>query len=155
MNRRRPGPGAAGRPSRPDATLRSVDDFVARVIRRLREEPGFSRNRHFVAFSSPEGRRALRVHRHLRSIEHDLSRGCRATVERTDDGVRVMLRAKSSMRTAWLSHAEYRILRTNPLVRSALDGAAACDDDHAGDAGARPAARPSSARSAASGSGPT
>ncbi len=152
MIRRRPGPAAAGRPSRPDATLRSVDDFVARVIRRLREEPGFSRNRHFMAFSSPEGRRALRVHRHLRSIEHDLSRGCSATVERTDDGVRMTLRAKSSVRMAWLSHDEYRILRPSPLVRSALDESAAGQADPGA---SRPAARASSARNAATGSDPT
>lgn len=152
MSRARRGPGAPGRPSRRDATLASVDDFVARVIRRLRAEPGFSRNRHFMAFSSPEGRRALRVHRHLRSIEHDLSRGCSATVERTEEGVRVTLRAKSSVRMAWLSHDEYGILRTNPLVRSALGEAAAAHSD-ADDS--RPAARARSACNAATGSDPT
>ncbi len=143
----------AGPRSRAGARLGSVDEFIARVIRRLREEPGFSRNRHFAAFSSPEGRRALRVHRHLRSIEEDLSRGCRATVEETADGVRVTLRARSSVRMAWLGHDEYRILRTSPLVRSALDAESAAHQ--AGEAGSRPAARDSNARTAATGSDPT
>ncbi len=99
-----------------------MEDFVERVVRRLREEPGFSRNRHYVAFSSPEGRRALRIHRHLRSIERDLSRGSSATVERQAARVRLTLRSSRGLRTAWLSEAEYRILCTSPLVRAALGG---------------------------------
>jgi hypothetical protein len=100
-----------------------VEDFVARVVRRLRQEPGFSRNRHFLAFSSPEGKRALRIHRHLRSIEHDLSRGCSATVERTGERVLVTLRSKSTVRRAWLSDAEFRLLCTSPIARSVLGSA--------------------------------
>lgn len=98
-----------------------MEAFVERVVRRLREEPGFSRNRHFLAFSSPEGRRALRIHRHLRSIERDLSRGSRATVERQAARVRLILRSPRGLRTAWLSADEYRILCTSPLVRAALE----------------------------------
>ncbi len=97
-----------------------MEEFIARVVRRLRQEPGFSRNRHFVAFSSPEGKRALRIHRHLRSIETDLSRGCVATLERTANRVMVTLRSKSSVRTAWLTEDELRILCTNPIARAAL-----------------------------------
>jgi hypothetical protein len=97
-----------------------VDQFVERVVRRLREERGFSRNRHFMAFSSPEGRRALRIHRHLRSIERDLSRGSSAEVDVSAERVRVTLRSKSGMRTAWLEPAEFRILCTSPLARAIL-----------------------------------
>jgi hypothetical protein len=97
-----------------------MDPFVERVVRRLRSEPGFSRNRHFATFSSPEGRRALRIHRHLRSIERDLSRGSSATVDRGSDRVRLTLRSKRGRRYAFLTASEYRILCTNPLVRSAL-----------------------------------
>jgi hypothetical protein len=122
-----------------------VDDFVARVIRRLRQEPGFSRNRHFMAFSSPEGKRALRIHRHLRSIETDLSRGCEATLERTADRIAVTLRSKSTVRTAWLTGDEFRILCTSPLARAAFEPAQG--------APARAAARTTSARSASAGSG--
>ncbi len=123
-----------------------MDDFVARVIRRLRQEPGFSRNRHFLAFSSPEGKRALRIHRHLRSIENDLSRGCEASLERTPDRVALTLRSKSSVRTAWLTEDEFRILCTSPLARAAFDGQ---------EARTRAAARASNARSARTGSGST
>ena len=99
-----------------------MEDFVQRVVRRLREEPGFSRNRHFLAFSSPEGKRALRIHRHLRSIERDLSLGSNATVERSASRVRLTLRSRSTLRTAWLTEDEFRILCTSPVARAVLAG---------------------------------
>jgi hypothetical protein len=95
-------------------------DFVTRVLLRLREDPGFSRNRHFLALSSPEGRRALRVHRHLRSLERDLAAGDAATVSREDERVRLVLRGRRGSRTAWLTRAEFRILLRNPVARAAL-----------------------------------
>jgi hypothetical protein len=97
-------------------------DFVTRAVERLRAEPGFSRNRHYLALSSPEGKRALRIHRHLRSLEHDLAQGCAA---RDSERVRIVLRGKRSFRTAWLSRAEFRLLCTSPIVRAALGDAAA------------------------------
>jgi hypothetical protein len=100
-----------------------MDAFVERVVRRLRSEPGFSRNRHFIAFSSPEGRRALRIHRHLRSIERDLAAGSAFTLGRDRDRIELTLRSHRGKRTAFLSSSEFRILCSNPLVRSALDGA--------------------------------
>jgi hypothetical protein len=98
----------------------SMADFVSRAVQRLREGPGFSRNRYFLALSSPEGRRALRIHRHLRSLERELSQGSSATVSREAERVRLMLRGKRSSRTAWLTRAEFRLLCTSPLVRAAL-----------------------------------
>jgi len=98
-----------------------VEAFVERIVARLRAEPGFSRNRHFVAFSSTEGRRALRIHRHLRSIERDLSRGSSATVVRGGERVRLTLRSKWGLRTAWLTHSEFRILCASPVARTALE----------------------------------
>ena len=124
-----------------------VDEFVARVVHRLRQEPGFSRNRHYLAFSSPEGKRALRIHRHLRSIETDLSRGWSASLERVDDRVAVTLRSKSSVRTAWLTDDELRILATSPLARAALGLA---DQDGRG----RATQRTTSARNPSAGSAP-
>jgi hypothetical protein len=94
--------------------------FVARAVQRLREDPGFSRNRYFLALSSPEGRRALRIHRHLRSLERDLAAGSRATVARDDDRVRLELRGRRGSRVAWLTPAEFRLLCTSSAVRAAL-----------------------------------
>ncbi len=99
-------------------------DFVERAVLRLRQEPGFSRNRHFAAFSSPEGQKALRIHRHLRAIERDLSGGWSATVEKGPKRVCLVLRGRNGRRVAFLTSGEFRILCTSPLVRAALGAAA-------------------------------
>ncbi len=95
--------------------------FLLRALERLRDDRYFSRNRHFRALSSPEGRRALRIHRHLRSLEKDLSQdGVDATVTREAERIRLTLRGRRVARTAWLSRSEFRILCGNPLVRAVL-----------------------------------
>jgi hypothetical protein len=99
-------------------------DFVTRAVERLREDPGFSRNRYYLALSSPEGKRALRIHRHLRSLERDLSAGAAATVAREAERVRLTLRGKRGQRIAWLTRAEFRLLCDSPAVRAALGDAA-------------------------------
>jgi hypothetical protein len=99
-----------------------VADFVTRAVLRLREDPRFSRNRYFLALSSPEGRRALRIHRHLRSLERDLAAGSSATVSREAERIRLTLRSRRGSRTAWLTRAEFRLLCADPAVRAALDG---------------------------------
>ena len=94
--------------------------FVERAVRRMREDSGFSRNRHFLALSSPEGRRAVRIARHLRSIEQDLAKGWPVRVESRDGRVRVTVAYRGGSREAWLSEAEYRMLLANPATRAAL-----------------------------------
>lgn len=96
-------------------------DFVERAVLRLREQPGFSRNRHFAAFSSPEGRRALRIHRHLRSLERALAEGAAVTVAREGDRVRLTLAGRSVRRVAFLGAMEYRLLCRDPATRAALE----------------------------------
>jgi hypothetical protein len=99
-------------------------DFVTRLVQRLREDPGFSRNRHFLALSSPEGRRALRSHRHLRSIERDLAAGAAASVAREAERFRLTLRGRAGSRTAWLTRTEFRLLCGSATVRAVLGPAA-------------------------------
>lgn len=94
--------------------------FVELAVRRMREDRGFSRNRHYVALSSPEGRRAVRIARHLRSIERDLEAGWPARVESRDGRVLVTVVYRRGNRSAWLSEGEYRMLLANPAVRAAL-----------------------------------
>ncbi len=95
-------------------------DFVERVVQRLRQDAAFSRNRHYLTLSSPEGRRALHIHRHLRSIERDLARGFRVHVERLDRQVQLTLETRGTRRTAFLTGSEFRLLCENPAVRAAL-----------------------------------
>jgi hypothetical protein len=102
-----------------------MGDFVERTVARLRADPAFSRNRHHAALSSPEGRHALRIHRHLRSLERELRSGHSASVTREAERVRIDLRGRRSVRTAFLTRAEFRLLCTSPIVRAALGEAAA------------------------------
>jgi hypothetical protein len=104
-----------------------MTDFVTRAVQRLREDPRFSRNRHFLALSSPEGRRALRIHRHLRSLEQDLASGSAAKVAHERERVRLELRGKRGSRIAWLTRLEFRLLCGSPTVRAALGDAAASE----------------------------
>ncbi|HET6412625.1 MAG TPA: hypothetical protein VFG53_11225 [Anaeromyxobacter sp.] len=102
-----------------------MTSFLTRLLERLREDRAFSRNRHYLTLSSPEGRRALRIHRHLRSLERDLSRdGVNATVTREAERIRLTLRGRRLERTAWLSRAEFQVLCGNPMVRRLLGLAA-------------------------------
>jgi hypothetical protein len=98
---------------------------VERAVRRMREDGGFSRNRHFLALSSPEGRRAVRIARHLRSIERDIRAGLPARAERRDGRVVVTVAYRGGFRSAWLTPGEFRMLLDDPVARAALapDGA--------------------------------
>jgi hypothetical protein len=104
-----------------------MQDFVTRAVLRLRDDPRFSRNRYFLALSSPEGRRALRIHRHLRSLERDLAAGSSATVAHEAERVRLELRGKRGSRISWLTRSEFRLLCGSPAVRTALGAAAATE----------------------------
>jgi hypothetical protein len=95
-------------------------DFVERAVLRLREQPGFSRNRHFEAFSSPEGRRALRIHRHLRSLERSLAEGGPVAVERDGGRFRLTLTGRRLRRVAFLTASELRLLCREPRALAVL-----------------------------------
>jgi hypothetical protein len=98
-----------------------MPSFLLRALERLREDRHFSRNRHYLALSSPEGKRALRIHRHLRSLERDLAQaGVEANVVREAERIRLTLRGRRLSRTAWLTRDEYRILCGSAAVRRAL-----------------------------------
>jgi hypothetical protein len=99
-------------------------DFVTQAVQRLRQDPGFSRNRFYLALSSPEGRRAIRIHRRLRSLEADLARGWTASVATEAERIRLTLRGARVQRTSFLTRAEFRLLCTTPAVRAALGDAA-------------------------------
>jgi hypothetical protein len=98
--------------------------FVERLVARMRGEGGLSRNRHFQSLSSPEGQKALRIHRHLRSIERDIDGGAVAQVDHEPLRVCLTLRMRGGTRVAFLPPAEFKLLCTSPLVRAALGRAA-------------------------------
>lgn len=90
--------------------------FVYQLVERLGDpRAGLSRNRHFALLSSPSGKRALKLHRHLRSLEQDLARhGERAQlkVEAGPGGlvVRLELPALKLVRTALLTEDDVEVV---------------------------------------------
>jgi hypothetical protein len=110
-----------------------MDAFVLRLVRRLCEpSQPLSRNRHFHAFSSPEGRRALKISRRLKSLRRDIlacaDEGRDAHFRRfaDEDGqrrVELTLERAGGFRQSLLQEAEFDLLQDLPGVRSALEAA--------------------------------
>ncbi|MFN7133529.1 MAG: hypothetical protein ACK4N5_15740 [Myxococcales bacterium] len=109
--------------------------FVHRLVARLldREQP-LSRNRHFHAFDNPDGRKALKISRQLRSLARDIveqersGKPLRVVCER--DGaelVRVQLDflMLKATRTAFLSPQEFDLLMRDHEVRAVIERAQA------------------------------
>lgn len=102
-----------------------MQSFVYRLVERLTGDgPALSRNRHFHVFGTPEGREALRIARHLRSVAEDIAATGRAPrCERVDDRMRIEVPVHGGMRTAWLCAEEWELLRRMPSVRAVFGDA--------------------------------
>ena len=90
-----------------------MHSFVYRLVERLTDDgPRLSRNRHFHTFLTPEGRQALRIARHLRSVARDVAQARTAPrCVRVEDRVRIEIELGDGVRTAWLERDEFEILR--------------------------------------------
>ncbi len=113
-------------------------DLTHKIVRRLLrdDEVGFSRNKNFDAYEASMVKRARRIYRHLRSIEHDLL-GARdgdvqiVAVERQGNEVTVKLSfpAQGGTRHSYLSGKEWELLiesdRVADILRRLLDEAPA------------------------------
>lgn len=103
--------------------------FVYQIVERLADPGGgLSRNRNFELFSTPAGKRALKLHRHLRSLEQDLLRDPSAalSLRPREDGfeLRLELPALRLVRTAQLTREDLDSLlhRDGPLSRALSAG---------------------------------
>src|SRR5947209_4635051 len=102
-------------------------EFLQRLLERLHNEARpLSRNRHFYALEG-EARGALRIDRHLRDLERDLTvlmeRGERPRIKRLPRGrVQIVVRheALSLVRTATLTAEETSLLARHPAGAWAL-----------------------------------
>lgn len=92
------------------------------MIRRMREDDTFSRNRCFETLSSPLGRHARRIDKRLRSIERDLRACARVGLERQGAGWRLHLDfpAVRVRREAWLTNEEHALLCSDPQLAAML-----------------------------------
>lgn len=112
-------------------------DLTHKIVRRLLRDRDveFSRNQNFDAYEDPRVKRAMRIFRHLQSVERDLlALGERGRVEldaleRTEEQVVVRLAFSGSggRRTSFLSPAEWELLlendRVSAILRSLLEQA--------------------------------
>ncbi|HCF58685.1 MAG TPA: hypothetical protein DFS52_11920 [Myxococcales bacterium] len=109
--------------------------YVQRLVALLCDsEVRLSRNRHFSTFDNPDGRRALRISRELRSLARDIvaqaEAGNPVRIERVEENgalVRVLvdIAQLKARRTAFLSPEEFEILLSDENVREALERAKA------------------------------
>lgn len=103
-------------------------DFLYRLVARLHDEARpLSRNQHFHVFDG-SGKRALRIDRHLRDLETQLTRmrerGERPRVRALPGGgTQLVLREPkvSVVRTATLTPEETELLRQHPAGAWALE----------------------------------
>jgi hypothetical protein len=113
-----------------------MNGFVRKLAARLLEqertgapEP-LTRNRHFEVFGDSQGKLALRVFRHLRSLQRDIlaAVGTPVPVERGCDGkaerirLQIPLPGRRGVRTAYLTTDELELLLETPGIRSRLAG---------------------------------
>lgn len=101
-----------------------MQDLVYRLVERLASDEPLSRNRHYHTFTHPEGKRALRIARHLRSVARDISAASEppSLTRLPDDGVRIEVPLPLGVRTTWLNATEWRILQQMSGVRHSLGG---------------------------------
>lgn len=109
-----------------------MNDYILRLVSRLsQDERPLSRNRHFHTFENPDGKKALRISRHLRALAHDIieqaRRGepLRVSCVTEDSTMRVQLEfvRLKARRTAYLSPAEFKLLLQSAPVREAISTA--------------------------------
>lgn len=115
-----------------------MDAFVLRLVRRLCDDSQpLSRNRHFHAFGSPEGRRALRISRRLKSLQRDIvacadegraARFCLLREKDREPRIELRLERARGFRVSLLHPLEFELLQDLPGVRSALDSATGRED---------------------------
>lgn len=107
-------------------------DLTLRIVRRLLrdDEVKFSRNRHFEAYEDPAVQRAVRLYRHLKSLEEDLLRLSdpdSARLVALEEGeeeviVQLVFDGEESRRTSFLSAPEWQLLLENQRVSAILRG---------------------------------
>lgn len=105
-------------------------DLTYKIVRRLLRdrEVGFSRNRNFEAYEDPRVKRALRIARHLASVEKDLllAGGEDVTLQAVEqqDGqvvVRLSYRSGNGRRVSFLTSSEWALLLESERIREVLE----------------------------------
>ena len=107
-------------------------DLTYKIVRRLLrdDDVGFSRNQNFEAYEDPKVKRAVRIYRHLQSVEEDLLEvspdgGVELdAVEREEDRVvvRLVFADGGGRRVSFMTPREWALLLENERVTDILRG---------------------------------
>ncbi len=107
-------------------------DLTYRIVRRLLRDDDvqFSRNKNFEAYEDPKVKRAMRLYRHLQSVEDDLlelrePQTVRLeAVERSEQQVtvRLIFEEQRGRRISYLKPREWELLLENERVSNILRG---------------------------------
>lgn len=107
-------------------------DLTHKIVRRLLRdhEVGFSRNQNYEAYEDPRVKRAVRIFRHLRSVEEDLldvepGGGVELDAIEREEGrvvVRLVFGDGGGHRVSFLSPSEWELLLENDRVTDILRG---------------------------------
>ncbi len=107
-------------------------DLTHQIVRRLLrdDEVQFSRNRNFEAYEDPQVQRAMRIYRHLQSLEDDLlglesdGRVSLEAVERDEEevAVRLIFEEAKGRRISYLKAKEWELLLESAKVSRILEG---------------------------------
>lgn len=104
-------------------------DLTHKIVRRLLRDDDveFSRNKNFDAYEDPMVKRALRIYRHLRSVEEDLLAAENGdvtleAVEREDEQVVVRLSypAGNARRASFVTEEEWQLLLESDRINKIL-----------------------------------
>ncbi len=106
-------------------------DLTYKIVRRLLRDDDvkFSRNQNFEAFEDARVQRAVRIFRHLQSLEHDLlkldgtdAKARLETVENIDEQITVQLSFSehNGIRISYLTRREWLLLLENERVSAIL-----------------------------------
>jgi hypothetical protein len=103
-------------------------DLTFKIVRRLLrdDEVGFSRNQNFEAYEDPKVKRAVRIYRHLSSVEEDLLElGGNVELEAVErDEGRIIIKLSfaegNGRRVSFLTPREWGLLLENERVTDIL-----------------------------------
>lgn len=132
------GPTLLKTPRRLGITMNLVHKIVRRLLRD--DDVNFSRNKNYEAYEDAKVKRALRIFRHLRSVEDDILAANEGSVElravEQEDGrvvVRLHYPAANGERTSFMTVSEWKLLlesdRITDTLRVLLDDAPTATQD--------------------------
>lgn len=102
-------------------------DLTYKIVRRLfrDKDVSFSRNQNFAAYDDPVVRKAVRIYKHLRSVEEELLSEDNddmtvESIEKNGEEIVIKLSFENGRRESFLNTIEWKLLVENRSVKDRL-----------------------------------